>query len=273
MSANTVFSSSRDTHLHILVVVRGRFTQTATRRPRSQPASAASPPARPPPRPPRALTQGAQPCPRRARWRRATWRSGRRAALAARGWARVRRRGTPCLLRLGRSLRRWAPPPPDSAAPSAPAAPCRGPQRGAGRRGRTCSGGGTGARGRVRGRAALGGALLFELKLAVLDSRQPPRLVPLALGEPCLRLDERRCSRRSVGRWEGLRLLVSANPSRDGQLAERRPALRPRPDSPDEGGRSPAEQGCGWVRASPVRERRASGEAHVRRCSSLARVV
>ena len=102
-----------------------------------------------------------------------------------------------------------------------------------------------GAGGRGRGRAALGGALLFELKLAVLDSRQPPRLVPLALGEPCLRLDGRRRSRRSVGRREGLRLLASANPSRDGQLAERRPALRPRPDFPDEGGRSPAEQGCG----------------------------
>ena len=99
------------------------------------------------------------------------------------------------------------------------------------------------------GRAGQGGALLFELKLAVLDPRQPPRLVPLALGEAYLRIGgrrcRRRCRRRSVGRREALRLLVSSDPSRDGQLAERRPALRPRPDSPDEGGRSPAEQGCG----------------------------
>ena len=166
----------------------------------------------------------------------------------------------------GRSRRRSAPPPPDSAvaAPVAPAAPCRGPNHGAGRRDSTCLGGrranGYGGEGRAgggggrggnhrregkgrRGRAGQGGALLFELKLAVLDPRQPPRLVPIALREAYLRLGGRRCRRRSVGGWKGLRLLVSSDPSRDGQLAERRPALRPRPDSPDEGGRSPAEQG------------------------------
>ena len=144
---------------------------------------------------------------------------------------------------------RWAQPPPDPAAavPVAPAAPCRKPKHGVGRRdsaGRQSAQGATVQEGgEARGSAGQGGALLFELKLAVLDPRQPPRLVPLALGEADLRLKGRSSRRRSVGGWKRLRLLVGSDPSRDGQpRAERRPALRPRPDSPDEGGRSPAEQ-------------------------------